>query len=73
MSQKPISTGQYESATDFWIGERRGKSVTIQFGKIGTKGIQASREFSSAKEAEEFLESRIKEKLDSGFILKETR
>jgi len=68
MSQGPINTGRYESRTDFWIGEQRGKSVTVQFGKIGTKGIRASREFSTATEAEEFLKLRLKDKIEHDFI-----
>ena len=68
MSRKPINTGRYESKTNFWIGEQRGKSVTIQFGKIGTKGIRASREFSTTTEAMEFINSRLKSKVENGFI-----
>ncbi|MDF1541204.1 MAG: WGR domain-containing protein, partial [Candidatus Thorarchaeota archaeon] len=64
----PINTGRYESKTDFWIGERIGKSVTIQFGKIGRTGIRAAREFSTPKEAEEFLNSRLKDKIEDGFL-----
>ena len=67
MSPKVINTGRYESATDFWAGELVEKSVTIYFGKIGARGIRATREFSTTVEAEEFLNSRLQGKVESGF------
>ncbi|MFW9849827.1 MAG: WGR domain-containing protein [Candidatus Thorarchaeota archaeon] len=69
MSSKPINTGRYESSTDFWSAEIRGKSVTIHFGKIGRNGTRAAREFGSHAEAEYFVNQRLQAKIDEGFKL----
>ena len=69
MSSKVINTGRYESATDFWSAEIRGKSVTFHFGKIGTSGTRAAREFGSQAEAEYFVNQRLAAKVEDGFIL----
>lgn len=61
------STDRYEDGNDFWIAEILGTSVTIRFGKIGTTGHKASRDFSSFKDAKEFAEKRLQKKIEEGF------
>ena len=51
----------------FWAYEIRDTTVTIQFGKVGTQGIRASRDFDTIKDAEEFVEVRLKKKLKEGY------
>ncbi len=72
MSSKVINTGRYESSTDFWSAEIRGKSITVRFGKIGRNGTRASREFGSQAEAEYFVGERVKAKIEEGFRLVES-
>ena len=68
MTERANSTTiRYEFNGQFWFGIVEGKFVHLQFGKIGTRGHKASREFPSAKAAIEFLEMRLKEKIDDGF------
>ena len=68
MTERANSTTiRYEFNGRFWFGTVEGKFVHLQFGKIGTRGHKASREFPSAKAAIEFLEMRLKEKIDDGF------
>jgi len=70
---KEYRTGRYEHSSpesgvpEFWQAERVYGTVTIIFGKLGSKGIRASREFSSSAEAQQFIESRLQEKIDEGF------
>ncbi|MHA1908557.1 MAG: WGR domain-containing protein [Candidatus Thorarchaeota archaeon] len=73
MSSKVINTGRYESSTDFWSAEIRGKSVTIHFGKVGRNGTRAAREFGSQAEAEYFVNDRLKGKIEEGFKLVEPK
>ena len=61
------TTVRYEFDDQFWSGTVEGKFVHLQFGKIGTKGHKASREFPSVKAAIEFLEMRLKDKIEEGF------
>lgn len=74
MSSKDTeSTGRYEFKDEhdhkFWEGEVKGKAVTLHFGKIGTSGLRASREFTTVKSAKEFLEMRLQQKIREGFRL----
>ena len=71
MSDDVHSTGRYEHAEEqeFWIGEVRGRFFTIQFGKIGTTGHKASREFPNKERAMEFLTRKLQDKLDEGYTL----
>ncbi len=71
MSSKIINTGRYESNTDFWSAEIRGKAVTFHFGKIGRNGTRAAREFVSQAEAEHFVDQRLQAKIEEGFKLVE--
>lgn len=69
------NTGRYEQSHEiyerpkFWEYEIRETTVTIHFGKIGTRGIRASRDFISQDAAKEFVEKRLEEKLNEGFKL----
>ncbi|MFW9787937.1 MAG: WGR domain-containing protein [Candidatus Thorarchaeota archaeon] len=56
-------TGKHE----FWIGEVQGRTVTIHFGKVGTQGHRASREFKTHNLAKEFLIKRQEHKLREGY------
>ena len=68
-----VSTGLYElkdektGRHEFWIGEAKGKAVTIQFGKVGTQGHRGSREFVTSEAAREFLDKRLQQKLAEGY------
>ena len=65
------ATGRYVSSDglQFWSAEIRGKAVMFQFGKVGTTGQRASREFTSEAAAEEFVNMRLQKKLEEGFRL----
>jgi predicted DNA-binding WGR domain protein len=52
---------------NFWIGESHGKSVTIHFGKVGTSGHRASREFETTLAAKKFLTKRHQKKIEEGY------
>jgi predicted DNA-binding WGR domain protein len=68
-----VSTGRYErldeesSHHEFWIGEVRGRIVTIQFGSVGTTGHRGSREFKTPEAAREFLKARLDQKINEGY------
>ncbi|TET08586.1 MAG: WGR domain-containing protein [Candidatus Thorarchaeota archaeon] len=70
------NTGRYEFKDEydhkFWKGEIEGKAVTIHFGKVGTSGLRASREFTTVESAKKFLEERLLKKIREGFILVKT-
>lgn len=74
MSMKEFKTGRYEhkgpevSSPEFWEAERIYKTVTLTFGKIGTRGTRASREFSSSEEAQQFILQRLQDKTSEGFV-----
>jgi predicted DNA-binding WGR domain protein len=73
-SEDSTNTGRYEKVDgmkdpEFWLAEIEGTTVTIQFGKVGTSGHRASRQFTSIQEAKEFVEKRLKDKLTQGFKL----
>jgi predicted DNA-binding WGR domain protein len=73
LTSSEFSTGRLElkdettGRHDFWMGEVKGKTVTISFGKVGTQGHTGSREFKTTKGARNFLEQRLQQKLDEGF------
>lgn len=51
----------------FWNAEIKGNSVTIHFGKVGTRGTTGCREFTSYEAAEVFLAQRVRKKLEEGY------
>ena len=73
MAHSEVSTGRYERLDEesgrheFWIGEAKGRTVTIQFGSVGTTGHRGSREFKTPEAAREFLKSRLDQKIDEGY------
>ena len=73
MRDEMKSKGRYEQSRKsypspkFWAYEIRDTTVTIQFGKLGTQGVRASRDFDTIKDAEEFVEVRLKKKLKDGY------
>jgi len=72
-SSKIKRTGRYEIPSrekeegKFWEAETSGKFVTIRFGKIGTSGHRASREFSNEDEAERFMAGRLLDHIEKGY------
>ena len=52
---------------EFWKADLEGRTVTIHFGKVGTEGHKGSREFRTNEEARDFLNKRLKQKVDEGF------
>ena len=64
--------GRYEFEDEhehkFWEVSIEGKIVTLRFGKVGTSGHRASREFTSAESARKFLEMRRLKKMKEGYI-----
>jgi predicted DNA-binding WGR domain protein len=74
MSMKEFKTGRYEnmgpgvSNPEFWEAERIYKTVTLTFGKVGTRGTRASREFTSSEEAQRFVLERLQDKMSEGFV-----
>lgn len=75
-SKNKKGTGRYEFKDEydhkFWEGEIEGKAVTLHFGKVGTSGLRASREFTSFETAKKFLEERLQKKIREGFRLVKT-
>jgi len=73
MSRKESATGRYENKDPdtgqpkFWQAERNHHTVTIIFGRIGSGGTRASRDFANADDAQKFIETRLKEKIEEGF------
>ena len=77
MSRRKVKkTGRYElrkqnvngtSSGEFWEAEAVGKFVTIHFGKIGSSGYRATREFRSAKAADEFMAERLLTMIEKGY------
>jgi len=65
------STGRYELKNEhehkFWEGSIEGKAVALRFGRVGTSGLRASREFTSEESAREFLELRLQQKIKEGY------
>ncbi|MHA2025107.1 MAG: WGR domain-containing protein [Candidatus Thorarchaeota archaeon] len=66
------TSGRYEFKNEhehkFWEVSIEEKIVTLRFGKVGTSGHRASREFTSAESAREFLEMRRQKKIKEGYI-----
>jgi predicted DNA-binding WGR domain protein len=73
MREEMKSKGRYEQTRKsnpnpkFWAYEIRDTTVTIQFGKLGTSGVKASRDFDTVTDAEVFVEARLKTKLKGGY------
>ena len=65
------NNGRYEFKDEhehkFWQGSIEEKIVTLRFGKAGTAGYIASREFTSEESAREFLEMRRLKKIKEGY------
>ncbi|MHA1930167.1 MAG: WGR domain-containing protein [Candidatus Thorarchaeota archaeon] len=68
MTENGTTSIRYEDSDQFWSGEVHGKFVNLHFGKKGTKGHKATREFRSQREAERFLEERLADKIKEGFV-----
>ncbi len=72
-SNSKEGTGRYEFKDEnehkFWKCDIEGKAVTLHFGKVGTSGLKASREFTSFESAKKFLEDRLQQKIREGFKL----
>jgi predicted DNA-binding WGR domain protein len=75
---KSESTGRYERRTsigtseethDYWSAIVDGRFVTIHFGRVGTSGHKASREFRNNQEARDFMLERLKVQMDKGYTL----
>ncbi|MHA2140017.1 MAG: WGR domain-containing protein [Candidatus Thorarchaeota archaeon] len=75
---KSETTGRYERTTftgsagmahEFWIATVEGKFVTIHFGKTGTAGYKASREFGTNQEARDFMLDRLRAQIEKGYVL----
>lgn len=71
VSETKTVTYVNKATNQFWEAQIHGKAITIRFGRIGTRGHQASREFSSHQEAQEFMEKRVAEKKADGFVPEE--
>ena len=76
MSRDILSTGRFELKEqrdgeaghhEFWVAEVQGKFVTIKFGKVGSRGYTATREFDSADEADRFVAYRLKTQIEKGY------
>src|SRR5579871_2092270 len=57
-----------DGSSKFWEGTVEGASLTVFFGKIGTKGQTKTKEFPSAEKAQAELAKLIKEKLGKGYV-----
>ena len=76
VSNDEEGTGRYEFKDEydhkFWKGNIEGKAVTLHFGKVGTDGLRASREFTTIDSAKKFLEERLQQKIREGYRLVKT-
>ena len=60
-------TDEARGRHEFWKGELEGRTVTVQFGKVGTEGHKGSREFKTNEDARDFLNKRLRQKVEEGF------
>ena len=51
----------------FWEINLKGNQVSIIFGRIGTKPQQIKKKFNNKEESKNFVETKIKEKIDKGY------
>lgn len=58
-----------EKSSKYWEISSAEKSFTVRYGKIGTNGQTQTKEFSTVEEAAEKI---LKEKLNKGYIEKES-
>lgn len=61
-----------EKSSKYWEISSAEKSFTVRYGKIGTNGQTQTKEFSTVEEAEKAAEKILKEKLNKGYIEKES-
>ena len=55
----------------FWEINLKGKIITLTYGKIGAKGQKTLKDdFTTGEEAKKFAESKIREKINKGYIEK---
>ena len=55
----------------FWEINLKGKIITLTYGKIGAKGQKTLKDdFTTGEEAKKFAESKIREKINKGYIKK---
>ena len=60
-----------EVSNKFWEINLKGKIVTLTYGKIGAKGQKTLKDdFATGEEAKKFTESKIREKINKGYIEK---
>ena len=60
-----------EVSNKFWEINLKGKQVILTFGRIGIKNPQQiKKKFKTNEEAKKFTESKIKEKINKGYIEK---
>tara|TARA_Y100000590_G_C15383788_1_gene887395 strand:+ start:186 stop:398 length:213 start_codon:yes stop_codon:yes gene_type:complete len=58
-----------ETSNKFWEISQKGKEVKVFFGRIGIKNPQEKiKEFLSEQEAKKFIDKKIKEKINKGYI-----
>ena len=56
----------------FWKITRKKNIILVEYGKIGTNGISKDFKFDNIKFAKDFLNKKIKEKINKKYILKKT-
>jgi predicted DNA-binding WGR domain protein len=54
-------------SSKFWIGDVRGKTLTVTFGRIGTDGQQKPKSFATPEAARAAYRKLVKEKLGKGY------
>jgi predicted DNA-binding WGR domain protein len=73
-AKKGKSTRSFEfndnKSSKFWTIEVSGNSYTVKYGKIGTNGQTASKEFDSDDACQKAADKVIKEKLGKGYVEK---
>jgi len=58
-----------EVSNKFWEINLKGKQVIVTFGRIGIKNPQQiKKEFSTNEKAKKFIETKIREKVNKGYI-----
>ena len=62
-------TCQEGNSNKFYEIKLEGTDVLTRYGKIGTDGVSGTKSFSSAAEAQKFIDKTVREKTNKGYAL----
>ena len=64
---KKILINQTGDSNKFWTIEQSGKTYSVQWGRLGTKGRSGEKDFSTKEECSKAVQKLIKEKISKGY------